>query len=161
MISIIQTGGTIDKDYPKKTKGYCFEISEPAIKRILDKIKPLFSYEIISAFKKDSLDITTKDRNLLKKLCSELKNNKIIITHGTDTMIDTGHYLRDVNDKVIILTGAFFPERFKDSDAEFNLGVAIGALGLLEKGVYIAMNGIVFPIEKCERDNESGDFKYA
>jgi L-asparaginase len=157
-ISIIQTGGTIDKDYPKKTKGYAFEISDPSIERILKKIKTGFSYEIISAFKKDSLDVTDEDRNYLMKICSESPDNKIIITHGTDTIIDTAIFLSKIKNKTIILTGSLLPERFKDSDAEFNIGVAIGAINVLGTGVYIAMNGIVIPAEKCTRDYETGEF---
>jgi L-asparaginase len=157
-ISIIQTGGTIDKDYPRKTKGYAFEISGPSIERILKKVNPAFNYQIFSVFKKDSLDITEEDRHKLVKICSELTDNKIIITHGTDTMIETGKFLINLKDKTIVLTGAVTPERFKDTDAEFNAGVAIGAINVLQNGVYIAMNGIVIPVGKCMRDPETGMF---
>jgi L-asparaginase len=134
-ITFIQTGGTIDKDYPRATGGYAFEISEPAVQRVLEKLNPAFDFEIITALKKDSLEITAQDRQKLVDLCSGLGNNKIIITHGTDTMIETAEKLKEVKDKTIVITGAMRPERFSDSDAPINIGVAVGAVNVLEKGV--------------------------
>ena len=89
----IQTGGTIDKDYPKSTKGWAFEISEPSVERILKKLNPSFKYTIKSVLKKDSLEITDQDRLLLYNECKIANENKIIITHGTDTMIETAIFL--------------------------------------------------------------------
>ena len=80
-ITFIQTGGTIDKDYPKTTKGYAFEISEPAVKRILMKLNPVFRYNIISALKKDSLDITEKDREKILNICKKLALGLVISTY--------------------------------------------------------------------------------
>jgi len=157
-ILFIQTGGTIDKDYPKTTKGYAFEIDEPAIKRILEKIKPNFNYEIIPLMRKDSLDITSNDRQIMLQSCTEADTDKIIITHGTDTMIESAKFLSSIKNKSIVLTGAVKPERFKDSDAEFNLGVAIGAVNELNSGVYIAMNGRIVPADKIQRDELTGKF---
>ena len=157
-IAFIQTGGTIDKDYPKRTGGYAFEISEPSVERILKRINPGFNYEIITAFRKDSLEITNDDRQDLRKICESISNDKIIITHGTDTMIETAKYLDGIKDKTIILTGAFLPEKFRDSDAEFNIGVAIGAINFLDFGVFIAMNGCVFPSSNVDRNRDSGVF---
>jgi len=157
-IIFIQTGGTIDKDYPKTKKGYAFEISEPATKRILEKLNPNFEYEIISVLKKDSLDITESDRNKILEECKKLKENKIIITHGTDTMIETAKKLSLIKDKVIILTGSMRPERFSNSDAPINLGIAIGAISILNNGVYIAMHGKVIAWGKCGR-NSKGQFE--
>ncbi len=157
-ILFIQTGGTIDKDYPKTTKGYAFEIAEPAIKRILEKIKPNFNYEILPLMRKDSLDITNIDRQKILQSCIEADTDKIIITHGTDTMIETAKFLSNIKSKSIILTGAVKPERFKDSDAEFNLGVAIGAVNELNNGIYIAINGRIFSADKIRRDELTGKF---
>jgi L-asparaginase len=156
-ITYIQTGGTIDKDYPRLIKGYAFEIGEPAIKRIMERVNPNFEYEVISALKKDSLDITEKDRGQIYKLCKKA-GSKIIVTHGTDTMIETAEKLSDLEGKTIILTGAMRPEKFSDSDASFNIGVAVGALNVLESGVYIAMNGRVYPWDKCKRNIKTGQF---
>ena len=157
-ITFIQTGGTIDKDYPKKIKGYAFEISEPAVGRIIEKLNPSFEYEIISVLKKESLEITDEDRDKIKDMCKKTKNDKIIITHGTDTMLETAKAISEIKDKTIIITGAMRPERFSNSDAPINIGTAIGAINALENGVYIAMQGIVFRWDKCTRNMITGQF---
>jgi L-asparaginase len=157
-ITFIQTGGSIDKDYPKSVKGYAFEIGEPAVKRILERFNPKFEYEIISILKKDSLDMNDKDREKILETCKKIRNDKIVITHGTDTMLETAKKLSKIKDKIVILTGATKPEKFSDSDASFNIGTAIGAVNALGNGVYIAMNGRVFNWEKCKRDLKTGQF---
>ena len=157
-IAFIQTGGTIDKDYPKTTKGYAFEISEPAVRRILEKLNPDFEYEIISALKKDSLDITEDDRQKILDVCKKTKCDKIVITHGTDTMLETAKKLSPIKDKIIIITGAMRPERFSNSDAPINIGMAIGAVNILNNGIYIAMHGRVLRWDKCKRDMKTGQF---
>ena len=159
-IVFIQTGGTIDKDYPKTKNGWAFEINEPAVKRILEKVNCSFNYSVISLLKKDSLEINDEDRTLILNKCKEAKEDKIIITHGTDTMNITANYLKEIKNKTIIITGAMRPERFSNSDAAINIGVAIGAVQSLSKGVYIAMNGIVIPHHKMERNKETGQFIY-
>ena len=156
-VLFIQTGGTIDKDYPRTTKGYAFEIAEPAVKRILQRINSNFEFEILSVCKKDSMDLTEKDRDQILEACKNADSDKIIITHGTDTMIETAQILSALN-KVIILTGAMRPEKFSDSDAAFNIGTAIGALNVLNEGVYIAMNGRIHAWDKCKRNTETGQF---
>lgn len=157
-ILFVQTGGSIDKDYPRATKGYAFEITEPAVKRILQKVKPNFEFEIISVLKKDSLDITEKDREKIHETCKKANGNKIIVTHGTDTMMETAEKLSDIKDKVIILTGATKPEKFSDSDAQFNIGTAVGAVNVLNNGVHIAMNGRIYSWDSVERNLETGQF---
>jgi L-asparaginase len=157
-IVFIQTGGTIDKDYPKPINGYAFEIMESAVKRILQKANPNFDFEIVSILKKDSLDITEEDRNKICETCQKTKNNKIIITHGTDTMIVTAKKLAAIKNKAIILTGAIKPEKFSDSDASFNVGTAIGAINVLSEGVYIAMNGRIYPWSSVRRNSKTGQF---
>ena len=157
-ITFITTGGTIDKDYPKKLEGYAFEISDPAIVRILERVNPSFKYRMNLLLTKDSLEITEEDRELILEICKTTPDNKIIITHGTDTMLETAQKLSEVQNKVIILVGSMRPERFADSDADFNLGCAIGAINVLEKGIYIAMHGRVYAWDKCKRDPETGQF---
>jgi len=158
-IVFIQTGGTIDKDYPRKTKGYAFEFGEPAVARIINQLNPSFTYKVISAFKKDSLDISEMDLEELAEIIAMEESDKIIITHGTDTMIHTGKFLlsRDFQ-KSIIITGALLPERFKYSNASFNIGCAIGAIQDLEGGVYICMNGVIKAVSESRRDLETGKF---
>jgi len=157
-ILFIQTGGTIDKDYPKSTKGYAFEITEPAVTRIFNKIKPVFEFEILSLLQKDSLELNNNDRQKILDACLYSNEDKVIITHGTDTMIETAKFLSIIKDKTIVLTGATKPEKFKESDAEFNLGAAVGAIGVIHPGIYIAMNGRIFEYDKVKREEATGIF---
>jgi len=157
-LTFIQTGGTIDKDYPRTTKGYAFEIAAPAVERILEKLNPAFEYEVISALKKDSLDITEQDRSEILEICKETNSQKIIITHGTDTMLDTARVLSQIKDKTIIITGAMRPERFSNSDAPVTVGMAIGAVSVLGDGIYIAMHGRILSWDKCKRDMSTGQY---
>lgn len=158
-ITFIQTGGTIDKDYPKTTKGYAFEFGEPATQRILEKLNPSFDFEILTAFQKDSLEISSTDRQKLVDLILGNSSNKIIITHGTDTMIDTANFIDSkIDNKVIILTGAMRPEQFSNSDAPINIGGAIAATQFLEYGVYIFMTGILKKCNSIKRNLETGKF---
>lgn len=141
----LQTGGTIDKDYPSSddNHGYGFEITTPAYERILKRANPSFEYETKTVLQKDSLDITDEDRRSVLQVCQDSSAEKIVITHGTDTMIQTAEVLSELSEKTIVLTGAMLPELFKDSDADFNLGCAVGAATALQPGVYIAMNGCI------------------
>lgn len=158
-ITFIQTGGTIDKDYPKTTKGYAFEFGEPATRRILEKLNPSFEYEILTACQKDSLEITNDDRKDLVNLIIKNSADKIIITHGTDTMIETANFIsQKINNKVIVLTGAMRPEQFSNSDAPINVGGAIAATQVLETGVYLFMTGILKPCSEIKRNMKTGKF---
>lgn len=155
---IIQTGGTIDKDYPKTNNGFAFEIDEPAVARVLDRVLPSFDFEVISLLKKDSLEITDDDRELIKKTILRSESTKVLITHGSDTLPETARYLGVISNKAILLTGAYKPERFKDSDADFNIGTAIGALNMIEEGTFIAMNGMITDPKNLSKDPETGKF---
>lgn len=158
-ITFIQTGGTIDKDYPKSKGGYAFEFGEPATIRILDRLNPSFDYNVITAFQKDSLEITNEDRQKLLELIESSEDDKIIITHGTDTMLDTANYLNEhIKNKLIVITGAMRPERFTNSDAPINLGCAISATNLLDNGIFIAMHGVVKPSNLIKRNLETGKY---
>lgn len=157
-ITFIQIGGTIDKEYPRIMKGYAFEIGEPAVKRILKKIRPCFDYEIISLFQKDSLDLTDEDRAGILSSCEKMDSGRIVITHGTDTMIETARALSTITDKTIVITGSMRPEKFSDSDAMFNVGVAVASAEISPPGVYVAMNGRVYRWDMVERDVDTGCF---
>jgi len=150
-ILFIQTGGTIDKDYPQKLRSYAFVISDPAVRTVLKMIKPSFKFKIKTVIKKDSLDITEKDRTKIRELCQKSHYKKIIITHGTDTMIKTAEALKDITNKTIIFTGSMKPEKFYDSDARFNIGCAIGAANIIKKGIFIAMNGRIYNWDNCKK----------
>lgn len=161
-VLFIQTGGSIDKDYPagKDNHGYSFLITDPAYERILKRIKPSFDFETKTILQKDSLDITDSDRQLIYKTCADSKFDKIIITHGTDTMIETAEVLSGIRDKTIILTGSMVPEKFRDTDADFNVGSAVGAISVLPSGTYIAMHGRVVPYSKVVRESSTGQFTF-
>lgn len=158
-LTFIQTGGTIDKDYPHTTKGWAFEFGEPATKRILERLDPSFDYEVITSCQKDSLEISEKDRQNLVDLINGLGSSKTIITHGTDTMLETAMFLnKRIKDKLIVITGAMRPDRFSNSDAPINLGSAIAVASLKDSGVYIAMHGVVKLHSEIKRNMETGKY---
>lgn len=132
-ITFIQTGGTIDKDYPRKTKGYAFEIADPAVSRILQRTNPNFTFEILSVLKKDSLEMTEEDRKQIFEACNQTDVDKIIITHGTDTMIDIARKLSAIKDKVIILKAHCCRRdsrtRMRRSTSEWRLGQSMCSNG--------------------------------
>ena len=179
-VLFIQTGGTIDKEYPKTIGGYNFEIGEPAVCRIVTKVKPSvgFDYDITSICRKDSQEINNSDRESLAKCILEARQTKIIVTHGTDTIIETAKFVQSylkskdrIGPKHIIFVGSFLPERFKDSDADLNIGTALGALEVLQMcsgkediegegahRIYIALGGRTIPVEKATRNSTTGLF---
>lgn len=158
-ILFIQTGGTIDKEYEQGAKAYSFIISTPAVERILSKAGPSFEYRVISVAKKDSMDLLETDRQAIVEACLNAPEKYIIITHGTDTMNDTAQALNAVKGKTIVITGALLPERFYNSDADFNIGTAVGAISALADGIYIAMSGMVMEWAKLQKDSTTGQFK--
>ncbi|XP_022095674.1 uncharacterized protein LOC110981935 isoform X2 [Acanthaster planci] len=161
-ILVLQTGGTIDKDYPRRVGGYAFEIGESAVIGMMQRIQPDLQFTFKTVCQKDSQDMVDGDREFLWKACLEAPQTKILITHGTDTMIDTAAYLARKEpppQKMIVLTGAFLPATFKLSDAEFNVGVSLGALQCLtETNVYVSMSGRVHRWDRVTRDSDSGKF---
>jgi L-asparaginase len=159
-ILFLQTGGTIDKDYPagKDNHGYSFLITAPAYERILKRIRPNFDFETKTVLQKDSLDISEEDRSKILDVCKGSTVNRIVITHGTDTMLQTAQLLSQLIDKTIVLTGSLTPELFKDSDADFNLGSAIGGVTILNPGVYIAMNGRIMQWDQVHFNSETSQF---
>jgi L-asparaginase len=158
-ITIFTTGGTIDKDYATGAGTYNFEVSEPAAKRILDIANPGFQYDIRVLLKKDSLDMTDADRQRIYDACKNAADDKIIITHGTDTMIETARKLSGIKNKAIVLVGSSKPAKFSDSDAHFNLGTATGGISVLASGIYIAMNGEISAWNRVMKNPKTGKFE--
>ena len=155
LIQFITTGGTIDKIYHDAKSDY--EVGDPQVIDLLQEAMVSFDYEVIPLFRKDSLDMTESDRDAVVSAATSAASDRIIVTHGTDTMVETARRLEEVPGKVIILTGSLAPARFKGSDAEFNLGMAIAAVQCLDPGVYITMNGLVFAsgsVVKNARENK-------
>src|SRR3989338_5806684 len=151
-IKVFTAGGTIDKIYSEERGTLNFSFGKQAIRAISESaIKLNLEYNIERLLAKDSLEMDEIDRELIKRACLGSVADKILITHGTDTMIETAKVLNDIPGKTIVLVGASQPHRFRESDAEFNIGVAFGALNVLDKGVYVAMNGRVYPWDKCEK----------
>jgi L-asparaginase len=191
-ILFVQTGGTIDKDYPKTTNGWGFEIGEPAFRRLLEeRLSPSFEYEVLIVSQKDSTEITDSDRCALATkiqlrlekagLAGGIVFDGVVVTHGTDTMAETAEYLgmifsmhREQREQLsgvkncyhltrsmvpIVLTGAMRPERFSNSDADCNLGMAIAAVQTVPLGfIGICMHGLVLSHEVTDRDPHTGKF---
>ena len=132
----------MDKGY--STQESNFVIGEPVIGEILQEANVTIDFEIESLLKKDSLEMNDQDRHAILVKVSADPHRFIVITHGTDTMIQTAQTLGHIPGKVIVLTGAMQPAAFKKTDAAFNVGAAILAVQTLPEGVYIAMNGRIF-----------------
>jgi len=154
---IITTGGTIDKIYFDASSE--FEVGEPTIPHIFQDVGARIDYELVSLLRKDSLDMTPGDRARIRETCRNSRHRQILVTHGTDTMTETAEALRNLEGKVIVLTGAMAPSRFQVTDAIFNIGTAVGALQCLENGVYIAMHGEIFKAGEVRKNREAGRFE--
>jgi L-asparaginase len=156
-LTIISTGGTIDKVYFDDKSTY--QIGAPQIGEILDSIGVAFTFDVIPIMRKDSLHITDDDRDLMRRTIEAQPHRHVLVTHGTDTMVETAHKLQDVAGKVIVLTGALNPARFQGSDAVFNIGCAVGALQDLVDGVYIAMNGRIWDPLRVRKNRDANRFE--
>jgi L-asparaginase len=157
-IAIITTGGTIDKIYFDAKSDY--HVGDPQIKVILDKVGATFEYSVSEVFQKDSLDITDEDRLLIANRILQTDASSFIVTHGTDTMVETANVLKEhVSGKTIVLVGSLTPARFRETDAEFNIGVAVGAVQALPEGVYIAMNGQIFNPDSVRKNRAENRFE--
>ena len=149
-IKFFAVGGTIDKVYFDSLSKY--EIGESNINDILKDARVNFKSDVSSIFKKDSLDMTDQDRLTVHKIVRNETNDKIIISHGTDTMIETAKVLETIKKKTIVLTGAMEPAKFRSSDAVFNLGSAVAAVQTLNYGVYIVISGRVFKPDNVKKN---------
>lgn len=157
-LRVITAGGTIDKTYFDRPGQY--EIGEPQVIPLLKQAGVAFEHCVEEALRLDSLQMKDADRAKLRAHVEEAPENHIVITHGTDTMAQTAEALAGIPGKVIVLTGAMQPARFQGSDASFNLGCAIAAVQLAEPGVYIAMNGYVFPAGAARKNVEKARFEW-
>jgi L-asparaginase len=149
-IKFFTTGGTIDKIYfDAKSE---FEVGPPQVSELLADANVTFAFEVESILRKDSLDMTDADRALIRERVAADAAARIVVTHGTDTMILTALALKGIPGKTIVLTGSMQPARLRVTDAEFNLGTAVVAVQTLSPGVYIAMNGRIFNPERCRKN---------
>lgn len=156
-IKFLTTGGTIDKVYFDSKSEY--EVGPPQVAELLRDANATFEYEIESVLRKDSLDLTEADRQLIRERVAADPCDRIVVTHGTDTMIQTARVLEGITGKTIVLTGSMQPARFRVTDAEFNLGAAIAAVQVLPPGVYIAMNGRIFDPSRSRKDVANNCFE--
>ena len=157
-VRIFVTGGTFDKEYNELNGQLYFKDSH--LPEMLKLGRCLVPVDLRTLMMIDSLEMTDMDRELIVRHCTEADENKIIITHGTDTMAATARLLAEkVSGKTIVLTGAMIPYKFGSSDGLFNLGSAMAFVQTLTPGVYIAMNGRCFHADNVRKNKETGVFE--
>ena len=158
-IRFLTTGGTIDKIYFDALSQ--FEVGESQIQHLLTEGMVAFDYDVVSLFKKDSLELTIEDRESLRKYIEKDAASHYVITHGTDTMTETADALTGIRDCRIVLTGSLSPARFKTTDAVFNVGMAVAAVQSVAPGVYNAMSGQVFPAGGVRKNRDANRFEFS
>jgi L-asparaginase len=157
-IKLIITGGTIDKSYNMNNGELHFVDSH--IPSMLTEARCKADFELDKILLKDSLDMDDNDRQKILETVQNSQQSRIIITHGTDTMVQTAQFLeQQVEDKTIVFTGAMIPYVFKKSDSLFNLGTAFAAVQCLPAGIYITMNGRVFAANNVIKNRGEGIFE--
>ena len=157
-IRILTTGGTFDKKYNEIDGNLIFR--ETHLTDMLELGRCILDIRISRVMMIDSLDMTEKDRLAIAEKCLKTPEERIVITHGTDTMVDTARILAgSVKEKTIVLTGAMIPYSFGNSDGMFNLGSVISFAQLLPHGVYIAMNGECFNWDNVQKNRKLGRFE--
>lgn len=154
---IITTGGTIDKIYFDDKSDY--QVGDPQIGGTLHHMNVAFDYEINALMRKDSLHMTDDDRAEIRRAVEASDAPHILITHGTDSMVQTARALHGLADRRIVITGALHPARFRDSDAVFNIGCALGAVQSVDPGVWIVMNGCVWDPERVVKNVAENRFE--
>jgi L-asparaginase len=158
MIQILVTGGTFDKEYNELDGSLYFK--ETHLQEMLEKGRSRLDLQIETLFMKDSLEFTENERAQIQQACVNASRDRILITHGTDTMTQTAEYLANqISDKTIVLTGAMIPYKFGSSDGMFNLGSALAFVQILPPGVYISMNGKIFEAGNVRKNLSKGEFE--
>lgn len=157
-VRIFVTGGTFDKEYNEITGELYFQDSH--LPEMLKLGRNQVQVDIRTLMMIDSLEMTGLDRELIAEHCANADEDKIIITHGTDTMSETARVLAEkITNKTIVLTGAMIPYKFGSSDGLFNLGSALAFVQTLPSGVYVAMNGRYFDAANVRKNKETGLFE--
>jgi len=156
-LHIICCGGTIDKVYFDDMSDY--QVGDPAVGGILQRMHADIDFSIESLLRKDSLHMNDSDRQLVRQHVADCDSDCVLITHGTDGMVETARWLSGIAGKCIVLTGAMQPAGFAGSDAVFNIGCAIGAVQSKPAGVYIAMSGRVFEAANVVKNRDKGRFE--
>lgn len=157
-IRIVITGGTFDKEYDEINGRLYFQSTH--VDEMLKKGRCRVPVQLTTLLMRDSLDLTPADRQLILSCCRDCSEERILVTHGTDTMVETAQALAaGLSGKTVVLTGAMVPYAFGSSDGLFNLGSALSFVQVLPPGVYIAMNGMVFPHDKVRKNRAAGVFE--
>ncbi len=157
-INIITTGGTIDKIYFDAKSDY--QIGDPVIGALLNRMGMTLDFKVHSLMRKDSLELTDNDRQHIVDAVKQTDSDHILVTHGTDTMVETGKWLLEhAPEKHVVLTGALQPAAFRETDAVFNIGCAIGALQMVGPGAWIAMNGQLFDVTRVTKNVAANRFE--
>jgi L-asparaginase len=157
-VKIFTMGGTIDKIYFDAKSEY--EVGPPQIVEVFREANVTVAHAVETVMSKDSLDLTAEDRRELRRRIEAEPCQRIMVTHGTDTMIETAKVLLGIPEKTIVLTGSMQPARFKVTDAVFNIGSALAAAQCLPPGVYIAMNGRIFDPTKSRKNAKENRFEF-
>ena len=158
IIKVFVTGGTFDKEY-NEINGELF-FKDTHLNEMLRLGRSQATVEVRTIMMVDSLSITDHDRQIILQNCLKTKENKILITHGTDTMVETASLLaKHITHKTIVLTGAMIPYTFGSSDGLFNLGSALAYVQVLPDGIYIAMNGRYFKWNNVIKNKKTGHFE--
>ncbi|MES2381876.1 MAG: asparaginase domain-containing protein [Bacteroidota bacterium] len=157
-IRVFVTGGTFDKEYNELNGQLFFKDSH--INEILKLGRSRLDLSVRTLMLIDSLDMTDVDRNIILESCQRCEEDKIVITHGTDTMTETAKFLANhIPNKTVVLTGAMIPYKFGSSDGLFNLGSALAFVQSLPNGIYIAMNGRYYDWNNCKKNKQTGFFE--
>jgi len=157
-IRLFATGGTFDKEY-NELKGN-LEFKDTHLNEILKLGRCKVEVKVTTLMLMDSLDMTNSDRKVIMENCKEAEEDRIVITHGTDTMAETAKLLgKSIKNKTIVLTGAMIPYKFGSSDGLFNLGAALAFVQSLPHGVYVAMNGRYFKYDNVRKNKTTGEFE--
>ena len=157
-IRVLVTGGTFDKEYDERTGQLFFKDTHIAEMLTLGRSRVRTTIRTVMMI--DSLEMTEADRDLIVQNCLQSDENRIVITHGTDTMTETAAAIAQaVSGKTVVLTGAMIPYAFGSSDGLFNLGSALSFVQVLPPGVYISMNGKCFPWDRVRKNRERGEFE--
>ncbi len=158
-IRVFVTGGTFDKTYDEINGRLAFGDSH--LQEMLRLGRCRLDVSIRTIMMVDSLDMTDADRDLIVHSCRECPEDRVVVTHGTDTMVDTAKALAaaNISNKTVVLTGAMIPYAFGSSDGLFNLGSALSFVQLLPPGVYVAMNGRHFPWNEVRKNRKTGVFE--
>ncbi len=156
-LAVVTTGGTFDKIYfDAKSE---FHIGDPMAPALLEEARVTIDWRLVEFCRKDSLEVTDADRTALRECIEQLPEQRVVVVHGTDTMTDTAEALVGIPARTIVLTGALQPARMRESDAAFNLGAATAAALALPAGVYVSMQGRIFPAGTVRKDRGTGRFE--